>query len=207
MNFRRLTRRVFPLETLVIALALALAFAFSLAAQSAPTPAPAAAPITVLAVAGGFYDGSSHHGAMRLGAFIPVGSTNWIGMVGDMGLAKDSPTNPKYALGGRFLQKVATMKFGSVSIPVYAVAAIGGTAQASTVKELIKGAGSVVTTVFANGGTNVGYQASTGGGLDIQVKGRFHLHPFAEYAHGSLTGNQISVGLTTSGQFQIQRGQ
>jgi hypothetical protein len=169
------------------------------------TPAVTATPITVLAMAGAFYDGSSHHAAARIGAFLPTGATNWLGVVADVGFAKDSPTSPKYVLSGKFLQKAGTITLGATKIDAYLVASVGGVVTGSTVSDVVKGAGGLVTTVAANGGSTFGYQAATGGGLNIPVHKGFHLHPYAEYARGSVTGSQISIGLMSSGEFQIAR--
>ena len=189
------------LKTLVSLLSITVLIALSAAGQT-PTPTT---PITVLAMAGTFYDGSSHHMAGRLGAFLPTGQTNWLGLVADVGFAKDSPASPKYVLSGKFIQKAATITLGASKIDAYLVASVGGVVTGSTVSDVVKGAGGLVTSVAANAGSTFGYQAATGGGLNIKLGSWLRLHPFVEYARGSLTGSQVSVGLLGSGEFQIQR--
>jgi hypothetical protein len=193
------------MKTINICLLAALFAVCALCQTVAPVAPAPAAPITILTMAGAFYDGASHHAAMRVGGFVPAGSTNWLGVVGDMGFAKDSPTTPKYVLSGKFIQKAGTITLGATKIDAYLVGSVGAAVQGSTVTDVIKGAGALATTVAASGGTNVGYQAATGGGLNIRINSWLRLHPFVEYARGSLTGSQISVGLLGSGEFQIQR--
>ena len=111
-------KRVTAISTLLLGAAICC---FGQAAPAAPvvpvTPVEAAAPLTILTMAGSFYDGGSHHAAIRVGGFIPLSDatstakSNWIGLVADMGFGSNTPTTPKYALGGRFLQKVGTLHF------------------------------------------------------------------------------------------------
>jgi len=213
-------KRFTAISTLLLVAALGcFGQAASPAAPVTPTASvtPAAsvtptAPLTILTMAGAFYDGGSHHAAMRVGGFIPLSDatstakTNWIGLVADMGFGSNTPTTPKYALGGRFLQKVGTLHFGATaSADAYVIGAIGAEIQGTTATEVFKQAGGLATTVAASAGSNYGYQAATGGGLDIKVNSWLRLHPFAEYAKGSLSGSAISVGLMFSGAFTVQK--
>jgi hypothetical protein len=194
-------KRVTAIGTLFLAAALAC---FGQAASPAP--------LTILGMAGAYYDGGSHHVAMRVGGFIPVSDatstikTNWLGLVGNMGFGSQSPATPKYALGGRFLQKVGTLHFGTTaSVDAYVIAAVGAEIQNSTATEVFKQAGGLATTIAASAGSNYGYQAATGGGLDIKLNSWLRVHPFAEYARGSLSGSQISAGVMFSGAFTVQK--
>jgi len=203
-------KRFAAISTLLLVAALGC---FGQAAPVAPaTPVTPTAPLTILTMAGAFYDGGSHHAAMRIGGFIPLSDatstakTNWIGLVADMGFGSNTPTTPKYALGGRFLQKVGTVHFGATaSADAYIIGAIGAEIQGATASEVFKQAGGLATTVAASAGSNYGYQAATGGGLDIKINSWLRLHPFAEYAKGSLSGSAISVGLMFSGAFTVQK--
>jgi hypothetical protein len=206
-------KRFTAISTLLLVAALGCFGQATLATPVAPAaPVTPAAPLTILTMVGSFYDGGSHHAAMRVGGFIPLSDatstakTNWIGLVADMGFGSNSPTTPKYALGGRFLQKVGTIHFGATtSADAYIIGAIGAEIQGSTAAEVFKQAGGLATTVAASAGSNYGYQAATGGGLDIKVNSWLRLHPFAEYAKGSLSGSAISVGLMFSGAFTVQK--
>jgi len=90
-------KRFTAISTLLLLAALGC---FGQAAPVAPVtpaaPVAAAEPLTILTMVGSFYDGGSHHAAMRVGGFIPLSDatstakTNWIGLVADMGFGANT---------------------------------------------------------------------------------------------------------------------